>query len=138
MVALRVLFVATFAVVSPAPAEERALFGDALGLPLRGESDYVYTDEVEGAKHFGIWPLSETAQACFGSPEWPSDRPVPQASIEFDVDDVEAAAEELRAQGYELLHGPRIEPWGQTVARLQSPSGVIVGVTFTPPMRDGT
>ena len=46
-----------------------------------------------------------------------------------------AAAEELRAQGYELLHPPRTEPWGQTVARLQSPGGLIVGVSVTPSMR---
>jgi hypothetical protein len=82
-----------------------------------------------------VWPLEEAALACFGTNRWPDDRPVPQASFEFDVDDVESAAEELRAQGYELLHGARTEPWGQVVARLQSPSGPIVGLSFTPTMR---
>ena len=63
------------------------------------------------------------------------DRAVPQASIEFDVADaaaVTAAAEELQQAGYELLHPPREEPWGQTVARLQSPEGVIVGLSYAP------
>jgi len=60
----------------------------------------------------------------------------PQAWVEFDVEDVTAAAEELRAKGYRLLVAPKTEPWGQTVARLLSPEGIIVGVTITPWMRE--
>jgi hypothetical protein len=37
----------------------------------------------------------------------------------------------------ELLHPERQEPWGQTVVRLQSPEGAIVGVSYTPLLRDG-
>ena len=33
------------------------------------------------------------------------------------------AAGELERSGFELLHGAREEPWGQTVARLQSARG---------------
>ena len=80
-------------------------------------------------------------QACFGTPEWPDDRPVPQASVEFEVGDpgaVQAAAGELRAGGFTLLHDARTEPWGQTVARLQSPEGTVVGISFAPWMHDGT
>jgi uncharacterized protein YbjT (DUF2867 family) len=40
---------------------------------------------------------------------------------------VASAAEELLARGYELVHGSKTEPWGQTGARLQTPEGVIVG-----------
>ena len=57
--------------------------------------------------------------------------PVPQATIEFEVDDVAEAAGELEAKGYRLLHGARTEPWGQTVARLLSPEGLIVGFSYT-------
>jgi len=60
---------------------------------------------------------------------------VPQASVEFEVeslDAVQAAAGELRAEGFALLHDARTEPWGQTVARLQSPEGAIVGISFAP------
>ncbi len=56
----------------------------------------------------------------------------PQVSIEFDVADaaaVGAAAQELQNAGYELLHPAREEPWGQTVARLQSLEGAIVGIS---------
>ena len=68
-------------------------------------------------------------------PRWPADRPVPQASVEFEVADVEAvasAAAELRERGFALLHDAREEPWGQTVARLQSAEGLVVGISYAP------
>ncbi len=86
-----------------------------------------------------MWPLSQAAEACFGTPHWPDGRPVPQVSIEFDVADaaaVRTAADDLRQAGYELLHPAREEPWGQTVARLQSLEGVIVGISYTPMLHD--
>jgi uncharacterized glyoxalase superfamily protein PhnB len=64
---------------------------------------------------------------------------VPQVSIEFEVGDAAAvgsAAEELKQAGHELLHPPRQEPWGQTVARLQSPEGAIVGISHIPMFHD--
>jgi catechol 2,3-dioxygenase-like lactoylglutathione lyase family enzyme len=134
-------FIASVAVVSPEPARSRKLYVEALGLPLQSHSgdDYIWTDKVDGAKHFAVWPLAEAAQACFGTSEWPADRPLPQASIEFeqaDVPAVHAAGEELEANGFSLLHAAREEPWGQTVVRLLSPEGVIVGVCFTPSMHE--
>jgi len=86
-------------------------------------------------KYFGLWTLKDCAQSCFGRDEWPEDRIKPQGCIEFDVESpeaVSAAAEELIAKGYELLVATRTEPWGQTVTRLQTPEGLLVGVTFTP------
>jgi uncharacterized glyoxalase superfamily protein PhnB len=61
----------------------------------------------------------------------------PQGWVEFDVEDVAAAAAELQAKGYRLLVATKTEPWGQTVARLLSPEGLVVGVTITPWMREG-
>jgi catechol 2,3-dioxygenase-like lactoylglutathione lyase family enzyme len=129
-----VRFVSSFAVITPDPAASRSLYVDALGLPLEGD-EYIHSEKIEGTKHFGVWPLAHAAQACFGVPEWPGDRPVPQASVEFEVataDAVQAAADELRDRGFEILHDAREEPWGQTVARLQSGEGVVVGVSFAP------
>ncbi len=136
-----IIFVATIAVIAPDPAESRKLYVDALGLPLACAegSDYWHSESVAGTKHFGIWPLSEAAQACLGQAEWPADRPRPQASIEFEVADaaaVEAAAAELEDRGFELLHRAREEPWGQTVARLLSAEGLIVGISYTPSLHD--
>jgi catechol 2,3-dioxygenase-like lactoylglutathione lyase family enzyme len=134
---MQIEFVASVAAVTPDPAVSRALYVDALGLPLEhGEGDdYLHSEEIAGSKHFGVWPLTQAAEACFGSAEWPTDTPVPQASIEFEVADaaaVQAAADELRAAGYTLLHDARLEPWGQTAARLLSPEHLIVGLSYAP------
>jgi catechol 2,3-dioxygenase-like lactoylglutathione lyase family enzyme len=134
---VNILFVSSVAIVSPNPAQSRKLFIDTLGLPLQRHEagDYYFSEKVEGAKHFGVWPLAEAAHACFGTPTWPADRPVPQFCIEFevaDVDSVSAAARDLAAKGYALLHDARTEPWGQTVARVQTDEGVIVGISYAP------
>jgi catechol 2,3-dioxygenase-like lactoylglutathione lyase family enzyme len=136
-----VLFVGPIAVIARDPAESCKLYVDALGLPLAADegSDYWHTEQLPGTKHLAIWPLREAAQACFGQPTWPDDRTVPQASIEFEVADppaVGAAAVELQERGFALLHGAREEPWGQTVARLLSPEGLIVGLSYAPALHD--
>lgn len=131
-------FLSTVAVIAPDPPLSRRLYVETLGLPLASESDgYQHSEDVAGCKSFGVWPLSEAAQACFGTRQWPTERPIPQISIEFDVANATAVApatEELEQAGYELLHPPREEPWGQTVARLQSPEGLIVGISYIPSM----
>jgi catechol 2,3-dioxygenase-like lactoylglutathione lyase family enzyme len=133
---MQIEFVASFAVVTPDPPASRKLFVGALGLPLKPlDDEYWASQDLPGSKHFGIWPLQEAAQACFGRSEWPSERTIPQASVEFEVQDanaVQAAAAELRAAGFELLHDAREEPWGQTVARLLSLEGLIVGISYAP------
>jgi catechol 2,3-dioxygenase-like lactoylglutathione lyase family enzyme len=136
---LKIEFITGLAVITPDPAESRKLYVDALGLPLEGD-DYIHSENIAGSKHFGVWPLSQAAQACFGDPEWPADRQRPQVSVEFEVADegaVQAAADELRADGFELLHDARTEPWGQTVARLQSTEGAVIGISFVPSMHGG-
>jgi catechol 2,3-dioxygenase-like lactoylglutathione lyase family enzyme len=140
---MEIAFITGVAVIAADPPESRKLYVDALGLPLEGadEDGYHHSENIGGSKHFGVWPLTQAAQACFGTPEWPDDRPVPQASVEFEVGNpgaVQAAAGELRAGGFTLLHDARTEPWGQTVARLQSPEGTVVGISFAPWMHDGT
>ena len=131
-----VLFIASVAVVTADPLQSRQLFMDALGLRLEGEGDGYYSSaSIAGSNHFGVWPLSQAAEACFGTPEWPADRVIPQASIEFEVRDAGAVAEagrELQGAGYELLHPARMEPWGQTVARVLTGDGLIVGISYAP------
>jgi len=131
-----ILFITSVAVIAPDPERSRALYMDTLGLPLEGEpGDYLHSERIDGAKHFAVWPLSQASQACFGTAQWPAEHPVPQASIEFEVADATAvadAAAELEARGHDLLHGPRTEPWGQTVARLLSPEGLVVGISYAP------
>ena len=132
--AMDILFISSFAVVTPDPPQSRKLYLDALGLPLEGD-DYLHSEKIGGSKHFGVWPLSQAAQACFGTSEWPADVPVPQASVEFELESTDAvseAAAELEGKGYEPLHPARTEPWGQTVARILSPEGAIVGLSYAP------
>jgi catechol 2,3-dioxygenase-like lactoylglutathione lyase family enzyme len=134
---VNVQFVSSVSVIAPDPPESRKLFVDALGLPLEGDDPegYWHSENVPGTRHFGVWPLTQAAQACFGTSEWPEGVTRPQASIEFEVPDepsVAAGAEELEAQGFEMLHAARTEPWGQTVARLLSAEGAIVGLSYAP------
>ena len=137
-----VKFISSVAIITPDPSKSSRLYSDALGLPLQPAGpgdDYVFTDKVDGSKHFGVWPLTQVAQACFGTSQWPNNRPVPQMSIEFDVPTqaaVAPAADELSSKGYELLHAARTEPWGQTVARFQTPEGVILGISYVPGMHE--
>jgi catechol 2,3-dioxygenase-like lactoylglutathione lyase family enzyme len=133
-----VQFITSVAVITPDPSASRGLYVDALGLPLTAEGDgYLHSEDIDGCKSFGVWPLTQAAQACFGTPDWPVERPVPQASVEFEVEDpdaVQIAADELKEKGFTLLHDARTEPWGQTVARLQSSEGAIIGLSFAPSM----
>jgi len=116
---MNVLFIASTSVVVADPPQSRKLFVDTLGLPLeKYEADEYYsTEAIPGSRHFGVWPLSQAAEACFGTPRWPAGRVVPQASIEFEVEDAEAvtaAGHELQDAGYELL---RQDPFRQAVHR---------------------
>ena len=134
-----VQFITSVAVITPDPRVSRRLYIDALGLPLTAAEgdEYLHSEDIAGCKHFGVWPLTQAAQACFGTPHWPVDRPVPQASVEFEVadaDTVQVAADELKERGFTLLHDARTEPWGQTVARLQSSEGAIIGLSYAPSM----
>ncbi len=133
---MKVLFVAGFGPIVRDMDASLRFYRETIGMPLEEGSD-VSTEKVDGVKHFGLWPLADAAESCFGTREWPSNVTAPQAWVEFDVEDVAAAAAELQAKGYRLLVAPKTEPWGQTVARLLSPEGLLVGVTITPWMREG-
>ncbi len=134
---MNVQFVTSIAPIVRDAKVSRSFYADALGLSFEGQDgDYVFTHELDGTKHFGLWPLSEAANACFGSTIWPAEIPAPQASIEFEVSDVASAAAELAAKGHRLIHGARTEPWGQITARLLSPEGLLVAVCYTPAFQD--
>ena len=84
---MKVMFVAGFSPIVSDMSASKRLYRDALGLPLEG--DYPMTEKLEGVKHFGLWSLQDAARSCFGSEEWPSHLPAPQATIEFEVEDVD-------------------------------------------------
>jgi catechol 2,3-dioxygenase-like lactoylglutathione lyase family enzyme len=134
---MNVQFVTSVAPIVRDVEASRSFYRDALGLSFEGQAgDYVFTHNLEGTKHFGLWPLSEAANACFGTTKWPADIPVPQATIDFEVADVAAAADELSDRGYRLIHNVRTEPWGQITARLLSPEGLLVAVCYSPTLHE--
>jgi catechol 2,3-dioxygenase-like lactoylglutathione lyase family enzyme len=130
---MKVLFVASFSPIVADPQAARTFYLAGFDLPLdQSQGDYVYGDKLGGVKHFGLWPLADCAESCFGTKTWPAHLRVPQASVEFEVEDVAAAAAELVGKGMELIHPVRTEPWGQVIARVLSPDGLVVGVCYTP------
>jgi len=134
---MRILFIAGFGPIATDVGRSRRLYEQALGIAFKvEEGDYLHTEDVAGAKTFAVWPLAQAAESCFGTDQWPADIPVPQAWLEFDVDDIETATRELEERGFSLLVRTRTEPWGQIVSRLLSPEGLLVGITVTPWMRD--
>ena len=134
---VKVLFIAGFGPIVRDREESRKLYSDRLGIPFKEEADgYLHTEAAPGAKSFALWPLSQAAQSCFGKESWPADVAAPQAWLEFDVDSVENATAALESSGYQMLVKNKKEPWGQIVSRFISPEGLLVGITFTPFMRE--
>jgi Glyoxalase/Bleomycin resistance protein/Dioxygenase superfamily len=133
---LDVLFMSGFGPIVKDDSASQQLYLETLGLPMKKEdNNYCHTEELAGAKYFVLWPLSQVAESCFGTKSWPTDIPVPQAAIEFEVKDVAKATEILKTKGYRLLVSNRTEPWGQIVTRFLSPEGILLGLTYTPWLR---
>ena len=134
---IKVLFIAGFGPIVRDTAASRKLYNQTLGIDFKEEAGgYLHTEMLKGANSFALWPLAQAAQSCFAKDRWPDDIPPPQAWLEFDVDNVETATAELESRGYPMLIKNKKEPWGQIVSRFLTPEGLLVGMTFTPSMRE--
>jgi Glyoxalase-like domain len=134
---IKILFIAGFGPIVRDADASRKLYLKALKIPFREENGgYLHTDALPGANEFALWPLSQAAESCFGSSTWPDSLPAPHAWLEFDVDSVEKSTAELESMGYPMLIKNKKESWGQTVSRFLDSDGILVGVTFTPSMRE--
>ena len=132
---MKIESIAGFAVITRQLEPSKALYRDVLNLPMQEKNGYLSMDRFAGTNHFGVWPLEEAAQSCFGRAMWPADLPEPQATIEFELGSIEAvhaAVEEMKAGGQAFVHDARVEPWGQTIARFLSPEGILVGLSYAP------
>jgi hypothetical protein len=123
------------AVVSPAASASRRLFVDTLGLALAGVPAgdlHSETSRQQELRH----PASRPGRSgLLRNPDWPTNYPVPQASIEFEIaaaDAVATAADKLARRGLTRLHDSQLQPCRQTVARPLSPAGLIIGNSFAP------
>ena len=113
-----------------------AFYRDVLGLEVEWNEGTGYaTAKVAGAMHFGIWSRESAAEATLGDKEAASRIPL-GFTVEFEVDEVQAAADTLESKGWKVLQAPRTEDWGQTTSRFLSPSGALCGVAETPWARE--
>ena len=113
-----------------------AFYRDVLGLEVEWNEGTGYaTAKVAGAMHFGIWSREAAAEATLGDKEAASRIPL-GFTVEFEVDEVQAASSTLESKGWKVLQAPRTEDWGQTTSRFLSPSGALCGVAETPWARD--
>ncbi|MEU3720550.1 VOC family protein [Streptomyces californicus] len=104
------------------PERSRAFYGEVLGLAVYREFG---TGPERGTVYFlggGFLEISGRSEA----------RPSPSVRIWLQVDDAEAAYEELRANGVTVLRPPRREPWGLVEMWIEDPDGVRIAVVEVP------
>jgi catechol 2,3-dioxygenase-like lactoylglutathione lyase family enzyme len=139
---MKISFVAGFGPIVREPEVSLPFYRDDLGIGFEEAAPgYFATDDLPGVKAFALWPLSQAAEATFGTDAWPADLPTPQSWLEFDVESADAvgsAVDELAAKGHRILREAHEEPWGQTVARVLSPEGMLIGISYTPWMHNSS
>ncbi|MET9419929.1 VOC family protein [Streptomyces sp. NPDC006540] len=104
------------------PDRTRAFYGGALGLAVSREFG---TGPERGTVYFLGGGFLEVS----GRSESP---PAPGLQLWLQVEDVQAACEELRAAGVEVLRAPVQEPWGLIEMWIADPDGVRIAVVEVP------
>ncbi|MFG2763726.1 MULTISPECIES: VOC family protein [Streptomyces] len=104
------------------PDRSRAFYGEALGLA-------VYREFGTGPERGTVYFLGGGFLEVSGRGEEP---PSSAVQIWLQVDDAEAAHEELRAQGVTVLRPPKREPWGLVEMWIEDPDGVRIAVVEVP------
>ncbi|XCM28145.1 VOC family protein [Streptomyces parvus] len=104
------------------PDRSRAFYGEALGLAVHREFG---TGPERGTVYFLGGGFLEVS----GRGEEP---PSSAIRIWLQVDDAEAAHEELRAKDVTVLRPPKREPWGLVEMWVEDPDGVRIAVVEVP------
>ncbi len=104
------------------PDRSRAFYGEALGLA-------VYREFGTGPERGTVYFLGGGFLEVSGRGEEP---PSSAVRIWLQVDDAEAAHEELRAKGVVVLRPPKREPWGLVEMWIEDPDGVRIAVVEVP------
>ncbi len=137
---MNIEFLSTIAVIASDPPASRKLYVDALGLPLESHAggDYHLSEEIAACKSFGIWPLSQAAEAlrgptvAGGSAGAAGQHRVRRRQCRGGWSGC-AGTRESRLRG--AAPAPR-GAVGQTVARQQSPEGAVIGISYAPVLHD--
>ncbi|GGS47139.1 VOC family protein [Streptomyces parvus] len=104
------------------PDRSRAFYGEALGLA-------VYREFGTGPERGTVYFLGGGFLEVSGRGEEP---PSSAVRIWLQVDDAEAAHEELRAKDVTVLRPPKREPWGLVEMWIEDPDGVRIAVVEVP------
>ncbi|MFE6917091.1 VOC family protein [Streptomyces rubiginosohelvolus] len=104
------------------PDRSRAFYGEALGLA-------VYREFGTGPERGTVYFLGGGFLEVSGRGEEP---PSSAVQVWLQVDDAEAAHEELRAKGVTVLRPPKREPWGLVEMWIEDPDGVRIAVVEVP------
>ncbi|NEB37584.1 VOC family protein [Streptomyces sp. SID14515] len=104
------------------PERSRAFYGEALGLA-------VYREFGTGPERGTVYFLGGGFLEVSGRSEEP---PSSAVRIWLQVDDAEAAHDELRAKGVSVLRPPQREPWGLVEMWIEDPDGVRIAVVEVP------
>lgn len=113
-----------------------AFYRNVLQMHVEHEPDAPYAVvKVPGILHYGLWSRAHAAEAIYGDASLSGSVPL-GISVAFEVDSVESAVEQTRAEGAAVLQEPREEPWGQRTARFRLPSGAVGELAETPWARE--
>ncbi|MBM7058370.1 VOC family protein [Streptomyces durocortorensis] len=104
------------------PERSRVFYGEALGLA-------VYREFGTGPERGTVYFLGGGFLEVSGRGEEP---PSSAVQIWLQVDDAEAAHEELRAKDVTVLRPPKREPWGLVEMWIEDPDGVRIAVVEVP------
>lgn len=101
-----------------------AFYRDILGLNVRDQEPGFANFELEGTE-LAIF------QKDAGTAMFPKSfmKPSGGVVIAFKVSDVAKTCEELGKKGVAIFEGPKVTPWGQTVAYFHDPDGNIWEIT---------
>ncbi|WP_282686503.1 MULTISPECIES: VOC family protein [unclassified Streptomyces] len=104
------------------PDRSRVFYGEALGLA-------VYREFGTGPERGTVYFIGGGFLEVSGRGEEP---PSSAIRIWLQVDDAEAAHEELRAKDVTVLRPPKREPWGLVEMWIEDPDGVRIAVVEVP------
>jgi catechol 2,3-dioxygenase-like lactoylglutathione lyase family enzyme len=110
---------------------ERSLrfYRDLIGLPLEPGHNEPDADPWYGGHHAELsWREGAYLHFALFPSKPPSHRVTSGAEIGLRVASLPEVHKRLLESGAEVLHGPRVEPWGET-ARYLDPDANIVGIT---------